>query len=149
MGAKDIRFPPVQALGKDVADALKAGVYSAKSDAFVVGTSTQPGLLFNVPKNVRINDIIVHTTTAVTGATPDTLVVGTAGDSDMFHSSSDTVNLGTHSMKYGSALNAGGKECSTGSIQVTADWSTGSTAGGFWFEILYSPFGAENFVNNP
>lgn len=147
MGIKDIKKPPVQVRSAKVARALKAALYRAKSDTFTVGTSTNPAQLFNVPKNVSIDDIKIHTTTAITGTTPNTLIVGTSADSDMFHSSSDTTLVGSHSMKYGSALQAGGKVTSTGAITVTADWSTGSNAGVFWAEIIYSPFANENFVN--
>ena len=146
MGVKDIKRPPVQIRSAKVARALKAALYRAESDAFVVGTSTQPALLFNVPKDMSIDDIKIHTTTAITGGSPDSLIVGTAGDSDMFHSSSDTTVVGSHSMKYGSALQAGGLRTSTGAITVTADWSTGSSAGGFWAEIIYCPFSDKNFV---
>ena len=146
MAVKDIRKPPVQVRSAKVAKALKSALYRAVSDAFVVGTSTQPALLFNVPKYVSIDDIKIHTTTAITGASPDTLIVGTSADSDMFHSSSDTTVLGSHSMKYGSALQAGGLITSTGAITVTADWSTGSSAGGFYAEIIYSAFSSDNFV---
>lgn len=147
--AIDIKLPPVQALSAEVAHALKSAIYSAKSQSVVIGTDTQPATLFNVPKNVRIEDIKIHTKTALTGATPDFLVVGTTADTDMFHSSSDAVVAGSHSMNAGTALQAGGKETSTGSLQVVAYWSTGSSAGEFWAEILYRCNADLNYAENP
>jgi len=147
--AIDISLPPVQALGAGVAEALKGSIYSARCDAVVIGTDTQPATLFNVPKFVRIDDIKIHTTTALTGADPDFLVVGVSTDTDMFHSSSDAVNAGSHSANKGDALRAGGMDTSTGSIQVTANWSTGSSAGEFWVEILYRGMADENYASNP
>jgi hypothetical protein len=147
--AINIKRPPVQALSAGVAEALKSAVYSARTGAVVIGTDTLPATLFNVPKYVRIEDIKIHTTTALTGADPDFLVVGTTADTDMFHSSSDAVNAGTHSANKGDALYAGGRDTSTGSIQVGAYWSKGSSAGAFWVEMLYNPFAQNNFADNP
>jgi len=140
-------MPPEQAPGFGVANALKSAVYSAKSGSVTVTSDTQPALLFNVPKNVRIKDVIIHTTTAIVGA--DYIVVGTSADTDMFLSDTAVMNAGSHSMKDGTALRAGGYETSTGSIQLTAYWSTGASAGAFWAEVDYKPYADENYVNNP
>jgi len=147
MGVKNIRRPPVQAVSAEVAKALKAATYRVKSDTFTAGTSTQPALLFNVPKNTAVRDIVLHVTESIVDADADDyLVVGTSADTDMFHASSDATLEGSHSMLYGAALYAGGRETSTGAIQVIAHWTTGATAGSFWAEIWYSPFADEAYV---
>ena len=144
---KDINLPPVHAPGFGVADALKNAVYSAKSGSVTVSSDTQPALLFNIPKNVRIVDLVIHTTTAVVGA--DYVVVGTTADTDMFFADTSVMVAGSHSMKYGTAVRAGGYETSTGAQTVTANWSTGASAGVFWMEVQYKPLADENYVNNP
>lgn len=145
---KDIKLPPLQAPGKGVAEALNSASYVAISATVsCTGGDTQPALLFNVPKDVYVEDVVVHTTTALTGGDPDTLLVGIAGDCDLFHASSDVVNTGSHSMHYGTALGAGGYPCTADQV-VEANWSTGTTAGAFYATIKYKPRFSENFVHN-
>jgi hypothetical protein len=145
---KDIKLPPLHAPGKGVAEALNSATYMAKSATVsCTGGDTQPALLFNVPKDVFVEDVIVYTTTALTGASPDTLVVGIASDCDLFHASSDVLNVGSHSAAYGSALGAGGYVTSSDE-QIEANWSTGTTAGAFYAVIKYKPRDSKNFVHN-
>jgi hypothetical protein len=149
IAAKNIKLPPAHAPGKGVAEALNNALYVAKSaTASCTGGDTYPILLFNVPKNVYIKDVVIHTETALSGASPDTLIVGIDSDCDLFHSSSDVINAGSHSAAYGSAVGAGGYLC-TGDQVVQADVSAATTAGAFYAELIYKPRGDKNFVHNP
>ena len=150
ISAKNIKLPPAHAPGKGVAEALNAATFVAKSATVsCTGGDTYPALLFNVPKDVYIEDVVIHTTTALTGAAPDTLIVGIDSDCDAFHSSSDVVNEGSHSMLYGTAHDAGGYLC-TGDQVVQADVSAATTAGAFYAVLKYRPrMTSKPFTHNP
>jgi len=150
ISAKNLKMPPLHAPGKGVAEALNSASYFAKSATVscTSGGDTQPALLFNVPKDVYIADVRIQTETALTGDDPNTLVIGISSDCDMFHASSDVVNVGSHSMLYGTALGAGGYPCTADEV-VEANWSTGTTAGAFYAVIEYKPRFGKNFVHNP
>ena len=153
MGAspKDIGKPPVTAPGHGVAEALHAGVYMAKSDTFAVG-DTLPVLLFNVPANVYIYDLIINQTAKFTdsgGATGTaTLIAGYTGDSDAFHSSSTIVAAaGTYSMHGATGGVKKGGYLTTGAVQVEASWTTTCSVGGGQAILLFARYGDENFLD--
>jgi len=149
MTAKDLKKAPDFAPGKGVAEALHAGLMWAKSEAVDATADTQPALLFNVPANTLIYDVILNVTTALEDATGNpTIAVGIDPDSDLFFSSTDIAALGTHSAKDHAMVGAGGYVTSSDEV-VEASWLAGCSAGAFEAWIIYSPHADENHVNNP
>jgi hypothetical protein len=142
VGAKDLVKPPAFAPGKGVADALKHGVYMVKSKSIDPSSDTSPQYLFNVPRNVFVNDIVIDTTS---GMASSYLIIGIASDCDMFFSDTSVLNLGSHSMKNGSnaALMAGGYNSSC-DVVVEANFASGG-AGTFTAYLFYSPYSNENY----
>jgi len=145
--AKIIKLPPVQAVGHELADALKNSIYVAQSGTVVVGTDTLPAQLFAVPKNILITDVVVQTDSAITGASPDYLVIGDSSDTDLFHSSTDVLNVGWHSAHYGSAKAAGGL-LTTDAVNIWALHSPTSSAGQYKVYVHYKPYADENYTEN-
>lgn len=151
MGAspKNIGKPPTIAPGKGVADALHAGIYMVKSDTFAVG-DTLPVLLFNVPKNTYVYDLVLNETAAFLdsgGATGGgTLIAGYTGDCDAFHSSTTlAATAGTYSMHGATGGVKKGGYLATGDVQIEASWATTCSVGGGQAILLFARYGDENF----
>lgn len=140
--AKDVIKPPAFAPGKGVAEALKHGVYMAKSKSIDPSSDTSPQYLFNVPRNVFVNDIVIDTTS---GMASTYLQIGIASDCDCFFSDTAVLNLGSHSMKSGNnaALYAGGFNSSC-DVVVEANFASGG-GGAFTAYLFYSPYSNESY----
>ena len=137
---KMILKPPAIAPGKGMTEAVHAGVYHIKSASFNVASDTSPVLLFRIPKNVFIDDVSFHTTTAF--ATGSSIEVGTSVDTDCFNASSDMFIAGSHSMKGGAAKYSGGYLTTADmDLQVTV---TGASGVGELF-VSYSAYGEEDW----
>ena len=148
MAVKDIRFPPKSAPGSGVKDALRAGLYRAKSDTFSI-SDTLPCLLFNIPQGTFIYDLILDVQTAFAdSASGATLLAGIDADSDMFFTDTTNLAVGTYSMHGVDALQAG---CyvATGDVVVEASWAATCSVGGGVAYIIYSGGDSDdpNYVN--
>ncbi len=146
---KDIRMPPTHAPGHGVEDALNASLYVAKSGTVVIGTDTQPALLFYVPSNVFISEIVKHVSVAVEGNTgSDNVLVGIESDSDLFMAADTVTNaIGFWSSKRGTAIGGGGYVTSSDET-IEATWTTSSTVGSFDFYLIYRPLENINYTED-
>ena len=137
---KMILRPPAFAPGKGMTEAVHAGLYYIKSASFDVASDTSPVVLFRLPKDVMIEDVIFHTTTAF--ATGSSIEVGTSVDTDCFNASSDMFIAGSHSMKGGAAKYSGGYLTTADmDLQVTV---TGASGAGELF-VIYSGYADEDW----
>lgn len=144
----DLKMPPAHAPGAGVKEALHSGLYIAKSNTVTIGTDTMPALLFDVPSNTFISEIILEVTTAVEGNTgSDNVLIGlNGGDSDLFMAADTVVSqVGRWSSKRGVAVGGGGYLTSSDEI-IEATWTTQSSAGVFDAYIIYKPFADENYI---
>ena len=150
MAVKNIKLVPAIVPGKGMTDVVHSGLYIIKSDTFSI-SDTLPNLLFNVPENTFIADVILDVQTAfVSGTGGDgTLISGIDDDSDMFFSDTTQCGAGTYSMHGAGALQSGGY-LTTGDVTVECSWATGSTVGGGVAYLVFKPFAEENgLVSNP
>ena len=150
MAVKNIKLVPAIVPGKGMTDVVHSGLYIIKSDTFSI-SDTLPNLLFNVPENTFIADVILDVQTAfVSGTGGDgTLISGIDDDSDMFFSDTTQCGAGTYSMHGAGALQSGGY-LTTGDVTVECSWATGSTTGGGVAYLVFKPFADENgLVSNP
>jgi hypothetical protein len=143
----DLKMPPQNAPGQGVEGALHSGLYVAQSETVTIGTDTLPALLFNVPENTLVSEIILHTQTAVAGNTgSDNVLVGINSDSDLFMAADTVVSqAGFWSSKRGTAIGSGGYVTSSDE-QVEATWTTQSSVGAFDAYLIYKPFADENYI---
>jgi len=141
--AKDIKINPAYAPGKGVAEALKHGASLAFSDTIHPSSDSSPYVMFNIPHNTFIADLIIETGTSYNGSY---IIAGFSGDSDALIADTIVANAGTHSMKNGlnSATYRGGYNASSDQkIYVAYDGSTGTIKG----YIVYYGYSNENYVH--
>ena len=141
--AQDIKIAPAHAPGKGVAEALKHGVYMAKSETIHPSSDTTPQEVFKVPHNVFIHDLVLEVGTSYNG---NYILAGIAADTDCLISDTTAALPGTtYSMKNGNnaAIYKGGYNCS--SDQVVALQYDGST-GTITAYLFFSAYSNENFV---
>ena len=150
MAIKNVLKVPAIVPGKGMTAAMHSGLFMVKSDTFSVSDSL-PNLLFKVPVNTFIADVILDVQTAfVSGTGGDgTLISGIDDDSDMFFSDTTQCGIGTYSMHGAGALKSGGY-LTTGEVEVECSWATGSSVGGGVAYLVFRPFADENsMVSNP
>ena len=143
---KRIVKKPPQTQGEGVTEALRAGLYFAKSDYFDVAESdTSPALLIRIPKNVYVHDVIAHTATLF--STGSSIEIGTDADTDCFQSDSSLQLVGTHSMLGKATSKYSGGYLSTADMDVQVTFS-GGAAGKMRLFVLYTPNTEYNYVDN-
>jgi hypothetical protein len=139
MAAKDIKIAPAHAPGKGVAEALKHGMYMAKSATISPSSMATPQALFNIPKNAFVQDLILQVSSSYNG---NYVIAGFASDCDCLIADTETANPGFHSMKNGlnAAIYKGGfiSSCDY-TVRIGYDGSTGSIVG----FLVYSCYGEE------
>jgi len=143
--SRRVKKPPIVAPGAGVSDALKNSLYYAKSASVAVASDTLPALLFTVPANTFIYDIIVNVTTQIKdSASGATLLVGYVGDSDAFYADTTKTLAKTYSMHGGGGVKSGGM-LTTGETVIEASWATTCSAGAFNAILIFAPYGDESY----